>query len=303
MSSSGRLVIDAHQHVWDPSRSPYDWLGSPGLDAIRRTIGFGESLARLDAAGVTGSVLVQADDTDEDTDLMLEAAAAESRVLGVVGWVPLDSPDRAEERLGRLSSIDAFVGVRALIHDRPDPDWILRPEVDEGLAVLERLAIPFDFVAVLPRHLENLATVAERHPGLPIVLDHLGKPPIGSDSREPWWSLIGRAAEHPRVVAKLSGLYATGSDPAAWTTEQIGPFVERALDVFGADRLLYGGDWPFSVPAGDYERTWSAVDHHLAALDEPSATAILGGTARRVYGLQDSRIEAALRARHQGAVR
>ncbi len=288
-------VIDAHQHVWDLARSPYAWLAAPGLEAIRRTIPFEEGLAHLDAAGVDGSVLVQADDTDADTDVMLETAARNARVVGVVGWAPLADPERAEVRLRAIAS-PALVGVRALIHDMPDPDWILRPDVDEGLGVLERLGLAFDIVAVLPRHLENAVTVGERHPGLRIVVDHLAKPPIGLRDREPWWSLIARVAENPRVVAKLSGLYSATADVAAWTVEGIGPFVDRALEVFGAHRLLYGGDWPFSIPAGDYPRTWGAIAHHLGRLDASERAAILGENAVRHYRLDPGRVRSAAEA-------
>jgi len=289
-------VIDSHQHLWDLERSAYAWLRSPGLEAIHRSIPFVEGLPHLAAVGVDGSVLVQADDTDGDTDAMLEAAASDPRAIGVVGWAPLDDPVRAEARLGAIAS-PALVGVRALIHDMPDPDWILRPDVDEGLGVLERLDLSFDYVAVLPRHLENLATVGERHPGLRIVVDHLAKPPIGLPDREPWWTLIARAAENPRVVAKLSGLYSATEDVASWTVDQIGPFVERGLEVFGPERLMYGGDWPFSIPAGDYPRTWQAITHHLGRLGERDRAEILGGTAIRHYRLDPARVAAAVAAR------
>jgi L-fuconolactonase len=289
-------VIDAHQHLWDLERSPYAWLGSPGLEAIHRSIPFADGIPHLDAAGVDGSVLVQADDTDGDTDAMLEAASSDPRAIGVVGWAPLDDPARAEARLRAIAS-PALVGVRALIHDMPDPDWILRPDVDEGLGVLERLDLAFDYVAVLPRHLENLVSVGERHPGLRIVVDHLAKPPIGLADREPWWTLIARAAENPRVVGKLSGLYSAAGEVASWTVDQIGPFVDRGLDVFGPERLMYGGDWPFSIPAGDYPRTWEAITHHLGRLGERDRAEILGGTAIRHYRLDLARVAAAVAAR------
>lgn len=289
-------TIDAHQHVWDVQRSSYAWLASPGLEGINHTIPFEDGLPHLDAAGIDGSVLVQADDTDADTDLMLEFAAHNPRAIGVVGWAPLDDPERADRRLREIAG-PALVGVRALIHDMPDPDWILRPEVDEGLGVIEQLGLAFDYVAVLPRHLENLVTVGDRHPGLRLIIDHLGKPPIGLEDHEPWWSLIARAAENPSVTAKLSGLYSATSDVASWTLEQVTPFVERALEVFGADRLMYGGDWPFSVPAGDYDRTWAAASDYLGRLKESERAAILGNTAVRHYRLDADRVAAAVTER------
>ena len=294
------VTIDAHQHVWDLDRSAYAWLDAPQLTAIRRSFPAEAAFGHFDAAGIDGSVLVQADDTDADTDTMVEAARLHPRVVGVVGWVPLEDPDRAEERLAELRS-PAFVGVRALIHTRADPDWLLRPDVDEGLGVLERLGVPFDLVAVLPRHLEHAATLGTRHPGLRIVIDHLAKPPVGGAAREPWWTLIARAAENPLVTAKLSGLYPPTGDPAAWTTESLEPFVDRALEVFGPDRLMYGGDWPFSIPAGDYGRTWSATTRLLARLDPGERDQVLGGTAARHYRLDPARLSAAAAARRHAA--
>lgn len=294
------VVLDAHQHVWDLSRSRYSWLAAPALAPVRRSIRFEESLTHLDRAGIDGSVLVQADDSNEDTDLMLEAAASNPRVVGVVGWVPLDQPEEAEHRLRELAS-PVFVGVRTLIHDMPDPDWILRPDVDEGLGLLERLGVSFDFVAVLPRHLENVATVSERHPGLRIVIDHLAKPPIGLEHREPWWSLIARASENPLVSAKLSGLYSATTDTASWTQNQLEPFFDRALEVFSPQRLMYGGDWPFSVPAGGYERTWPALSRLIGTLEQGERNDVLAGSAIRHYRLDRPRVEAALEARRAAA--
>lgn len=293
MTSLRTPLIDAHQHLWNLGQSDYLWLRAPGLEAIHRSIAFEDAFGHLDAAGIDGSVLVQADDSDADTDALLATARSDPRAIGVVAWVPLDRPELVEDRLQHLGS-PALVGVRVLMHDRPDPDWILRPDVDEGLGVLERLGISFDFVAVLPRHLENAVTVSERHPGLRIVLDHLAKPPIGLPEREPWWSLIERAAANPKMTAKLSGLYSATGDVASWTSDQLGPFIERGLEVFGANRLMYGGDWPFSIPAGDYPRTWAALSHHVDRLDEDDRSAILGGTAIRHYQLDPERVCAAM---------
>lgn len=294
-------VIDSHQHAWDLTRSSYSWLASPGLESIRRSITIDEGDVHLDEAGIDGTILVQADDTDADTDLMLDLALQSNRVVGVVGWGALDRPDELEERLSAISS-PLLVGVRALIHDSPDPDWILRSDVGEGLRVLQRHGLSFDFVAVLPRHLENAITIAERHPDLRMVIDHLAKPPIGLADREPWWTLIARAAENPLVTAKLSGLYSATGDLGSWTADQLGPFIDRGLEVFGADRLMYGSDWPFSIIAGDDSRTWPAVEQHLAGLGGAERSAILGGNARRFYQLDPARVQAAVDAHRPSSV-
>ncbi|QDP97109.1 amidohydrolase family protein [Microlunatus elymi] len=292
------IIIDAHQHVWDRTRSRYAWLSADAMGPLRRDIGLAEGLRHLDAAGIDGTVLVQADDTLADTELMIETAA-DPRVLGVVGWVPLDRPDEAQQLIMDRSPL--LVGIRNLIHDRADPNWLLTDPVDRGLAVLERAGLPLDVPAVLPRHLEVIIEVADRHPELIIVIDHLAKPPIGLTEREPWWTLIGEVGRRTNVLAKVSGLYAAGDDPAGWTADQLTPYVDRALEVFGTDRLIYGGDWPVAIIGGDYERTWPAVRGCLDRLSELEQAAILGGNAIRWYRLDPLRVDAAVAARSAAA--
>jgi L-fuconolactonase len=288
------MIIDAHQHVWDLDRSPYPWLG-PQVPAWNRTFTFEEVRPQLARNGVAATVLVQSDDHDGDTELMLEVAAHHPEVVAVVAYVPLDRPEQAARRLEELQRDDRVVGVRNLIHDRPDPDWILRPEVDEGLSVLEAAGATFDYVAVLPRHLEHVPTLVERHPDLRIVIDHLSKPPIGAPDVEPWWSLIAAAAEGPLVHAKVSGLY-PGEAPATWTADAVRPFVDRALEVFGPERLMYGGDWPISVTAGGYDRVIAGLADVLAGLAEDEQEQLWSGTARRFYRISEERLAAAERA-------
>ncbi|KQM82521.1 amidohydrolase [Agromyces sp. Leaf222] len=283
-------VIDAHQHVWDLERAEYSWL-TPEAGVLHRTIEMGEVLSEFAAAGVTGSVLVQSADNDDDTDHMFEVAARNPVVLGVVGYVPLHEPARAAERLAELQRRPGFSGVRNLIHDRPDPNWLRRPDVDESLGLLAAAGVPFDVVGVLPEHLEAVLAISERHPELDLVLDHLNKPPIGaetSDARKPWASLIARVAENPRVHGKVSGLYATTGDPAGWTVDAIRPVFDHALEVFGPDRLMYGGDWPVSLIAGGYTRVWQGLSELLADLTDAERAGILAGTARRFYTLPGS---------------
>lgn len=284
------MIIDAHQHIWDRSRSPYAWLAAEAMAPIRRDITLADGLQHLDRVGIAGTILVQADDTIEDTRLMVEAAA-DPRVLGVVGWLPLDRADEAETLLQTLDRT-VVVGVRNLIHDLPDPDWLLLPEVGDGLRLLERSGLPLDVPAELPRHLENIATLADRHPELRFVVDHLGKPPIGLADREPWQGLLTEVARRPNVWAKVSGLYAAGGDPAAWTPADLQPFVDHAVAVFGTDRLIYGGDWPVAIVAGDYERVWAGLTACLAGLSDDERRAILADNAIRCYRLDQARLRA-----------
>jgi L-fuconolactonase len=291
------MIIDAHQHVWALADGRYGWLARE-TETLKRTIPFAELKPQLVAAGVDATVLVQADDNDADTDDMLAVAAENPEVVGVVGYVPLERPEEAAARLAALRENPLMVGIRNLIHDRADPDWMLRPDVDEGLGVLERAGVPFDYVAVLPRHLEHLPELRRRHPALRIVIDHLAKPPIGlaarpseEDRRQRWWDLMAAAAENPLVYGKVSGLYSATSDPASWTPEQLRPFVDRALELFGPDRLMYGGDWPVSLVAGGYVRVLEGIREVLSPLSPSEQARIFGRTATEFYGLSTGRAD------------
>ena len=175
-------------------------------------------------------MLVQADDDSADTEAMFEVAREHRQIAGVVGWVPLDQPGEAAVALDLLARRPKFAGVRTLIHDQPDPDWLLLPEVGEGLALLERRGVPFDVISVLPRHLAHVPVLSERYPGLRMVLDHLAHPPLGSDDWEPWRTLLRAAAANPLVYAKVSGLY---PPRAEWTAADLRPYVEFAIELFG----------------------------------------------------------------------
>lgn len=275
--------IDSHVHVWDPDRADYPWLG-PDLAPIDQAMPFERLTSDLENAGFERAVLVQSGDNPEDTDYMLEIARGHDAVVGVVAYAALHRPDELEEAVATLRREPLVRGVRNLVHMRSDPDWMLRQDVDRSLGVLERNALTFDLVTNRPRHLELVPTLARRHPGLRIVIDHLGTPPIGLEDREPWWSLLRAAAAEPNVFSKISGLYPE-HDRLDWTTNSVRPFVEYALDVFGPARLMYGGDWPISVLAGGYSRVWRGVRPLFEDLDAHSRDRVLGLTAAEVYGL------------------
>jgi len=284
------MIIDAHQHIWDLDRARYDWLG-PHLPSINKTITQEDARPELLAAGIDGTVLVQAADNAEDTEYMLATARDHAEVVAVVGYVPLEDPRRVEAELDRLAGDPVLVGIRNLIHDREDPDFLIRPEVVTSLGLLADAGLSYDVVSVLPRHLEHVPVLAERYPSLRLIIDHLSKPPIGSDDHEPWAGLIARAAEHPNVYAKVSGLY-PGTDPENWSTSSIRPFVEHALEVFGPSRLMYGGDWPVSVTAGGYQRVWQGLWPIFAGLPAAARDRILSGTAIEVYRIDPARLAA-----------
>jgi len=276
-------VIDAHQHFWDPARVSYPWLASayPELD---RRFDFGDLAPHLSAMGVGATVLVQAEDDQSDNDLMMEVASRHPEIAAVVAWAPIDNRSALEATIERLRRCTKFVGVRVLIHNRPDPDWMILPQVLDGLGLLEQEGLTFDVVAVLARHLEHVPVIAERYPQLRLVIDHLAKPPIGRDLSE-WSVRLSRAAAFPNVFAKVSGLYPAEGDRRPWTVEDLRPAFLTALEAFGADRLMIGSDWPICEVAGGYDRVLAALNELTEGLSEPERTALRGGTAEYCYGL------------------
>jgi L-fuconolactonase len=276
------VVIDAHLHLWDTGRLRYEWLRRPENAAINRTFGFADFKARAEAAGVDQAVLVQADDSAADTDAMFEVAAAHREIAGVVAWVPLDRPAEAAERLGELARRPAFAGIRTLIHDQPEPDWLLRPDVGEGLALLEQRGVPFDVIAVLPRHLSHVPVLSERYPALRMVLDHLAHPPLDGTGTGEWRALITAAAANPLVYAKVSGLYPPHD---AWTADDLEEVAGFAFGLFGPERLMFGSDWPVAELSGGYAKVRTELSRLLAQLTPGDRDAVLGGTAARFYAL------------------
>ena len=285
MSGRPLRTVDAHQHFWDLAHGGYAWLSREPPE-LRRTFGFDDVAASLARQSVDGTVLVQADDTDADTDAMFAVAGAHPQIVGVVGYVALERPEAAAARLAELQDRPGLVGIRNLIHDLPDPDWLLRPDVADGLALLEEARLPFDLVAVLPRHLEHVDYLSTRFPALDIVIDHLAKPAVKTERSEPWATLIRRAAENPRVHAKVSGLYPAVGDQSDHGPDDLRPWVDVALEAFGPGRLMIGSDWPVSVPAGGYDAVWENLVAVIEGYGTDVAGDILGRTAVRFYRLE-----------------
>ena len=272
--------IDAHQHFWDLESGGYSWP-TEAEGPIHRTF-TAEDLAReRGAAGIDATVAVQATDSLADTDAMLDAAARHPWIAGVVGWLPLVDRPSAERELdardGRLC------GVRHLIHRERDAEWLLRSEVQPGLALLAELDLPFDVVAVFPDHLPLVPAVVAAHPNLVLVIDHLAKPPFRAEGWDYWVESIRRAAACPTVYAKLSGLD-TAAGPG-WTVGELRPAWEVALDAFGPDRLIFGSDWPVCRLVSSYGEVVSAAHELVAKLTPSEQERILGGTATEVYRL------------------
>jgi len=270
-------AVDGHQHFWN---GPLPWM-RPEHATIARPFTPDDLRPLLDAEGVGQTIVVQAACDDADTDLMFEHASRHEWIAAVVAWVPLLEPERARARLDELSSRSQLRGIRHLLHDEADPHWILQPEVLESLALLEERRLILELPVVWPRHLGDVPTLASSFPRLTIVIDHLGKPPIGGDLSG-WAAELRAAAAHANVAAKISGLN-TATDRPDWGADDLRPCVEIALDAFGADRLLCGSDWPVALLNGDYARVWGETRRLLEEVAPDDLEQLLTETARRLY--------------------
>ncbi|MFG3200463.1 amidohydrolase family protein [Streptomyces sp. NPDC048192] len=279
------MTVDAHHHVWDLSVRDQDWIRGPQLRPLRRNFGLADLEPQARAAGVDRTVLVQTVTVAEETPEFLALAAGHDLVAGVVGWTDLTRPDIADElaRLRALPGGTFLKGIRHQVQSEPDPQWLLRQDVRRGLAAVAAAGLAYDLV-VLPPQLPACAEAAARLPQLTFVLDHLGKPPIAAGEHEPWATALRALAAHPNTVAKLSGLV-TEADPATWTTADLRPYTDTALEAFGPGRLMFGSDWPVCTVAAPYGRVVEAARALTAELSDQERASVFAGTATRVYRL------------------
>ncbi|MFD5794077.1 amidohydrolase family protein [Streptomyces diastatochromogenes] len=279
------MTVDAHHHVWDLTVRDQDWISGPELQPLRRNFTLTDLEPEARAAGVDRTVLVQTITVPEETPEFLALAAGHDLVAGVVGWTDLTRPDIAEElaRLRELPGGPFLKGIRHQVQAEPDPQWLLRSDVQRGLAAVAAAGLVHDLV-VLPHQLPACAEAAASLPQLTFVLDHLGKPPIASGEHEPWATALRTLAALPNTVAKLSGLV-TEADPASWTPADLRPYTDTALETFGPDRLMFGSDWPVCTLAATYDQVLATAEELTGRLDTSERTALFTGTATRVYGL------------------
>jgi len=281
MMSVGNDYVDAHHHVWSLARGDYGWL-TPALEPIYRDFSLADIKPLLDGAGIATTVLVQAAPTLAETQYLLQVARESGGLVkGVVGWVDLTAAD-AIPTLTRLARNPLLKAIRPMLQDLPDPAWILREDVGRVLAALPRLGLRFDAL-VKPAQLAALLPMLDRHPDLAVVIDHAAKPDIANRMWDPWARSMRAAAAHPSVRCKLSGL-ATEAGPN-WTIDTLRPYFDFLLECFGAQRLMWGSDWPVVNLGGSYQRWYAATVALMAGLTPQERAAIMGGTARKFYGL------------------
>lgn len=274
--------IDAHQHFWQIARGDYDWM-TDDVAAIRRDYLPPDLAPVPDRHGISATVLVQAAATVAETRFMISLAEKTSFIKGIVGWVDLEVPD-LEPVLDQLAAASGFKGIRPMLQDIEDTDWILQPRVVDHLHLVADRGLRLD-VLITPRHLDVLETVARQVPHLPIVIDQCAKPVIagGADPGEHWRRGMARLARLPNTYCKISGL--ANEAGTGWCADWLAPVVDHLIAVFGPDRLMWGSDWPVLDLAGTYADWRTASDLLLGQLPDHAQARIYGGTAAEFYGL------------------
>ena len=281
------MIIDAHHHFWrlgQPAPFSYAWLDAPQNAAIRRNFLPADLEPHLKAVGVERSVLVQTQHNLAENRWALALADRHQFIAGVVGWADLAS-DACEDQLLEFKDHPKFVGVRHVVQDEPDDDFVVQRDVLFGLKILERHGVPFDLLFYV-KHLHHVPGLVRHLPDLPMVIDHLSKPHIKQQRLNDWLPHFRAAAKFPNVYCKLSGMI-TEADWQQWTANDLRPYVQAALELFGPERLMFGSDWPVCELAGSYEQVFEALNQALGPLNAHERKAIFGATASRFYRLAD----------------
>jgi len=276
------LVVDAHQHFWDPGRYSYPWMDAPGLEPLRRSYLPEDLEPILHEAGVNQTVLVQAQSSLNETRWFLELAEANDFIAGVVGWVDLTARDLGAV-LDELIKHPKFKGVRHQAENEPSDAWLNRDDVLRGFKELARRGLTYDLL-VKPKHLKYVPVVAERVPELRMVVDHIAKPFIAARQFEPWAADIAAAACIPGVYCKLSGMI-TEAELRYWKPADLKPYIDHVIEHFGLERVMFGSDWPVCTLAGSYQQVFDALSENLKGISRAERARVFGGNARTFYRL------------------
>ena len=274
-------MLDSHQHFWKVDRGDYDWMG-PHVQPLLRDFMPDHLRPDMRRAGITHTIVVQAAQTEAETDFLLKLAEETDFIAGVIGWLDLDAPNFAE-RLDHYLKNPLFRGVRPMLQDLPDDAFILRPQVLNSLKYMAARSVPLD-ILTFTRHLPFVAGALRQVPDLRAVVDHISKPAIASGILDPWRAYMADIATFPHVSCKISGMVTEAG--AAWSPENFQPYVDHVAAQFGAERLMFGSDWPVCTLAASY----AEVNHLARALLErhfgpDDMDKIFKSNGARFYGL------------------
>lgn len=275
--------IDAHHHLWRYAREEYRWIGE-NMGTLARDFLLADLQSMLSQCGIRGSVVVQARQAVEETSWLLELAEGSEFIRGVVGWAPIASGE-FESVLENLRLNKKLKGLRHVVQDEPDPEFLLRADFNRGVALLKQYGLTYD-ILIYERHLPATLAFVDRHPAQVFVLDHMAKPRIREHQLEPWSTNIRELAKRENVYCKISGMV-TEADWECWSHEDLRPYFDVVLDAFGPRRLMAGSDWPVCLLAATPQRWFSVVQEFIQSLSVAEKEMILGGVASEVYSLSE----------------
>ena len=275
------IRLDSHQHFWRYHPAQYPWM-TDQMRVLRRDYLPADLEPLLDSVGFDGSIAVQARQTIEETEWLLQLAETHDRIKGVVGWVDLRSP-KLRQQLARFGRHPKLVGVRHVVQDEPDDEFMLQPEFRRGIGQLREFDLTYDLL-LFPRHLPVATKLVAEFPNQPFVLDHIAKPAICDGQISPWRENLRQLSRFSNVCCKLSGMV-TEAKWKQWQPDDFRPYLDVVLDCFGPDRLMIGSDWPVCTLSGDYAATMRIVTEYLDQLPPHSRTSILGEVCARFYKL------------------
>ncbi|MEZ4826367.1 MAG: amidohydrolase family protein [Bacteroidia bacterium] len=273
------MYIDAHQHFWKFDPQDYGWI-SDKMQVIRRDFYPDELAEEQKKAGFSGAISVQARQSLAENDFLLGLAEHYDWIKGVVGWVDLCS-DQAEDQLQVFAAHPKAVGVRHVIHDEPDDDFMLREDFRRGIGLLKKYGMTYDLL-LFPKHLPRAIKLVAEFPEQPFVLDHISKPHIRDRKTEPWADEIRQLAAFPHVHCKLSGMV-TETHWQNWKEEDFFPYLDVVWEAFGEDRLMIGSDWPVCKLSGEYAPVMQIVQSYLSSFPQTTIQKVMGENAAQFY--------------------
>jgi L-fuconolactonase len=273
------MKIDAHQHFWQYSAKEYSWIDD-NMKKIKKDFLPDDLYPLINDLGIDGTIAVQARQTLEETQWLLELSDQYDLIKGVVGWVNLSHRD-LPMHLDRFVKHSKFIGVRHVIHDEPDDNFMLNPEFMNGIKELSNYDLSFD-ILIFSKHLQITVDFIERFPNQRFVLDHLGKPLIKDQVLSPWKEQIQQLAEFPNVYCKLSGMI-TEADWNNWNPADFHPYLDTVFEYFGTKRILTGSDWPVCMLAGTYSQVYDIILKYLEPYSNEDCDRILGNNALNFY--------------------
>lgn len=276
------MTIDSHQHFWKYSPTKHPWINE-SMSVIRRDFMPADLQEVYAENGIDGCVAVQADQTLEETDFLLQLSENHQFIKGIVGWVDLQD-EHVDQALEKYSKYEKVKGFRHVVQEEPDHNFLLRQKFLKGISCLEKYGFVYD-ILIFPHQLGAALEFVKRFPNQKFVIDHIAKPYIKAGYYDGWAVLMKEIAKLENVFCKLSGMI-TEADYKTWTPEQITPYMELTLDAFGPNRIMFGSDWPVCLVAGNYSRVKELVAKFISKLSPSEQANIMGTNAIQFYGLK-----------------